>query len=347
MEEKLDDAAFINRLTGATRNVAVHVLWDLSRDGVEGEEEIARRIAVEMKQRELRMGSISPTLFLSGSEKGSLSSFEKKTVNRYIRQTVFGGHIAKKYGCGLLTLWFPDGSLYPGQVDLKRAYGNLRNALKEAQKKMDPSVLILIEYKLFEPGTYSTVIADWGSAFSIARAAGSNAGVLIDLGHHPFAVNIEQIVARLIMEGMHCGFHFNTHYAADDDHAVEPNVQMARIFFELVDGGVILNKNNSKNWALMIDQCSGRENRMHALLHSVDSLQSSLAKAILVDSNALRSLQEADEIILANRFFNSALIHADVRPVLYCARMEENLPVDPVTAYAESGYQKQIENERK
>jgi len=96
----------------------------------------------------------------------------------------------------------------------------------------------------------------------------------------------------------------------------------------------------------MIDQCSGMENRMLAVLHSIDSLQMSLAKAVLVDPQELKQLQDKDQIIMANRYFNNALLNADVRPILYTARLEKNLPVDPVSNYLNSGYQQEIENKR-
>jgi L-rhamnose isomerase/sugar isomerase len=257
------------------------------------------------------------------------------------------GKIAKELAVGLITLWLPDGSNYPGQIDLRLAIESLKQSLKEISARMDKDVNVLIEYKVFEPGTYSSLLPDWGSAFLMAKSFGSNAGVLVDLGHHFFSTNIEQIVARLIAEDMKGGFHFNTRYAADDDHAVEPNPELARIFYELISGNVIGNKNPEKNWAFMIDQCSGRENRNHAILQSVDSIQLSLAKALLVDREHLQRLQKKDEIILANRFFNNALIHADVRPIVAAARLEKNQSVDPVKAYVESGYQQKIEAERK
>ena len=97
----------------------------------------------------------------------------------------------------------------------------------------------------------------------------------------------------------------------------------------------------------MIDQCSSRENRIHAILHSVDSLQLSLAKALLVDAKQIEQYQKDDEIIMANRLFNQALIHADVRPIIYTARLEKNLPLDPLKAYFESEYQSKIETGRK
>ena len=85
---------------------------------------------------------------------------------------------------------------------------------------------------------------------------------------------------------------------------------------------------------------------MQAVLHSVDSLQQSLAKALLVDGDLLRKYQLEDKIILANRVFNDAVVGADVRPLLAKARLEKGLPLDPVEEYVKSGYQRKIESER-
>ena len=345
--QKLDDASLVNRLTGAAPTVATHILWDFSKDGLTGDYKLAEQVARAAEERGLHIGSVSPTYFLKGSYRGSLSSDDPQVRERYVDQTILGGEIAKELGIQLLTLWFPDGSLYPGQIQLRNALANLQEGLEKAVSKIDSDVTILIEYKVFEPGTYSTTVSDWGTAYLLAKHLGKNVGVLVDLGHHPHGKNIEQIVAYLIQDDMKAGFHFNTRYAADDDHAVEPNPEMARIFYELVQGQVILNNDPSKNWAYMIDQCSGRENRMHAILHSIDSLQISLARALLVDTKQLEDYQQKDEIIRANRLFNDALLLADVRPIVGAARLEKNLPLDPVDAYVESGYQDKIESERK
>ncbi|MCM8760470.1 MAG: L-rhamnose isomerase, partial [Candidatus Omnitrophica bacterium] len=341
IEQKLDDIAFIHTLTGIGSYVATHILWDFSKDGMEGDYNIAYKVKQLCEERGLKLGAVNPTYFLTGSEKGSFISPSESTRRRYIEQTILGGKIAKELGNGILSLWFPDGSLYPGQIDLKTAYIRMKESLIESYKKIPKEVTILIEYKVFEPGTYSTTIPDWGTSYTLAKSLGKNAGVLIDMGHHHHSTNIEQIVATLIAEKIRCGFHFNTRYAADDDQSVEPNPEMARIFYELAKEDVITGKDR---WVYMIDQASGRENRIHALLHSIDSLQLSLAKAAIVNTERIEALRKKDEIILANRLFNDAIINADVRPIVAQARIEKGLPVDPVKAYLESGYQQKIES---
>ena len=341
--EKLDDAAIVNELTGASGQIAAHTLWDFSNDGLEGSYDLAVEVKKAAESRELKLGSINPTYFLKGSHNGSLSSYDEKVRERYIEQTILSGRIAEDLSNKLLTLWLPDGSNYPGQLELDKLMQNTIDSLKVISENVSKTVRVLIEYKVFEPGTYSTVLADWGSALMMAQVYGPNAGVLIDMGHHFHSANIEQIVARLINSKIQGGFHFNTRYAADDDHSVEPNTELARIFYELVKGDVVFGPNK---WDLMIDQCSSRENRIQAIIHSIDSLQLSLAKAMLIDREKLLEYQKEDNIILANRFFNNALILADVRPIVYEARKNKKLPLDPIKAFKQSGYQDKIEKER-
>jgi L-rhamnose isomerase/sugar isomerase len=344
--EKLDDAALVNRLTGSTPRVATHVLWDLTEDGATGSLKVARNIKALAEQRGLKLGAVSPTYFLRGSHRGSFSADDEGVRKRYIEQTEFAADVANGLGNNLVTLWFPDGSSYPGEKELRLAYRNLKRSLAEASKRFAPGVRFLIEYKLFEPGTYSTTVPDWGTAALLANSTGPNAGVLVDLGHHHHGTNVEQIVATIIEEGIWGGLHFNTRYAADDDHAVEPNPELGRIMYELVVGDVVLSQDQKRNWAFMIDQASPRENRIMAVLHSVDSLQLALARALLVDREELRARQLADDIIGANRLFNEATMNIDVRPLVAKARIEKGAPVDPVGAYVESGYQQKIERER-
>jgi len=215
--EKIDDASFVHKLTGSSPRIATHILWDFSENGIDVNYKIVERVYEYAKEKSISLGAINPTYFLKGSHRGSFTSPEREIRKRYIEQTVIGAEIAKKFGNKLLTLWFPDGSLYPGQIELRENYERMKESLIESYKMIPKDIKILIEYKLFEPGTYSTTIPDWGTSYLLAKSLGENAGVLIDLGHHPHGVNVEQIVAILISENVYGGFHFNTRYAADDD----------------------------------------------------------------------------------------------------------------------------------
>ena len=103
-------------------------------------------------------------------------------------------------------------------------------------RHLAPDQRLLVEYKPFEPAFYHTDIADWGMAIHLARAAGPQARVLVDTGHHYNAQNIEQIVAWLLHTGLLGGFHFNDRRYADDDltlGSIDP-YQIFRIFHEIM-----------------------------------------------------------------------------------------------------------------
>ena len=97
---------------------------------------------------------------------------------------------------------------------------------------------LLVEYKFFEPGFYSTDLPDWGTAALVCRRLGARAQVLVDTGHHPLGTNVEQIVALLSAEGLLGGFHFNNRKYADDDlivGSIDP-FELFRIMREIARG---------------------------------------------------------------------------------------------------------------
>jgi L-rhamnose isomerase/sugar isomerase len=344
---KLRDAALVHKLTGAAPRVAIHGGWDMPEDVAFDDikpEHFAETRDYAIEQG-VDFGAVNPTLFLKGTHYGSLSSAIPEVRRAIIEHCKVCCEVAVRYAHNLVTYWLPDGSNYPGQRDLWGQEKLTRDALREIYDDSPDETIHLIEYKVFEPGTYSTVIPDAGTATDIADSLGDRAGVLVDMGHHWHGTNIAQIVARLIGTGRRGGFHFNTRYSADDDHAVEPNIAMYAIFCELARGGVVCADDPARNWAYMIDQCSSLENRIHAVLHSIDSLMVSLAKALVVDRTRLAEFQAEQDIIRANRVFLDAFL-TDVRPVLYVARLERGLPLDPVEAYVAGGYQERIEKER-
>src|SRR5581483_11261414 len=83
-----------------------------------------------------------------------------------------------------LSLWFADGSNYPGTANIRERKRWFEENLRAAYSELGPEQRMLIEYKPFEPAFYHTDIADWGMALHLARAAGPHAKVLVDTGHH-------------------------------------------------------------------------------------------------------------------------------------------------------------------
>ena len=205
IEEKLSDAGQVHRFTGCCPTVAVHVLWDFPSglDDLGGVRETAARYGV-------RIGAINPNTFQDQIYKhGSLGSPDPAARQAALKHLVDSVEIAKRTGSRDISLWFADGSNFPGTANIRRRRRWFEEALREVHARLAPNQRLLVEYKPFEPAFYHTDLADWGMALLMARAAGPQARVLVDTGHHYQGQNIEQIVAWLLADGMLGGFHFN------------------------------------------------------------------------------------------------------------------------------------------
>jgi L-rhamnose isomerase/sugar isomerase len=92
---------------------------------------------------------------------------------------------------------------------------------------------------------------------------------------------------------------------------------------------------NAADVVYMLDQCHNIEPKLPAVIRSVMNLQEALAKALLVDLDALRSAQSMGDVLEANRLLKDAY-DTDVRPLLASARARAGLPEDPYVAYLAS-----------
>ena len=202
---------------------------------------------------------------------------------------------------------------------------------------------LVLEYKFFEPAFYHTDVPDWGTSLLQCMALGEKAMVCLDTGHHAPGTNIEFIVAQLLRVGRLGSFDFNSRFYADDDlmvGAADP-FQLFRILHEVVRGGGFPNP----DVALMLDQCHNIENHIAGQIRSVLNVQEMLARALLIDRDALAAAQSSGDVLGAHQLFMDAF-YTDVRGDLAAWRESRGLPADPVKAFWESGYQQQIEAER-
>ena len=288
IEEKLADAGEVHKLTGVCPTVAIHVLWDLP-NGLEDAEAvggIAERYGV-------RPGSINPNLFQNQEYKhGSFGNPDARVREQALRHVYESIAIAQQLHSRDISLWFADGSNYPGSADIRQRKRCFEECLQAVHAKTSLNQRLLVEYKPFEPAFYHTDIADWGMALHMARAAGPRAKVLVDTGHHYTAQNIEQIVAWLLAENMLGGFHFNDRRYADDDltlGSIDP-YQVFRIFHEILS--FEWETGAAADIAYMIDQSHNLKGKIEAMIQTVSIAQQLFAKAALVDRERLAAAQK-------------------------------------------------------
>lgn len=340
-EEKFSDAAQVHAVTGICPTIALHVLWDCP-NGVDSTDEIqtfSTRYGVQP-------GSINPNLFQEQIYKyGSFGNPDRAVREQALLHTKESIEIARRLHSRDISLWFADGSSYPGTANIRHRKQWFEEMLKQAHLELAPGQRLLIEYKPFEPAFYHTDIADWGMALHLAQSAGPAAQVLVDTGHHYLSQNIEQIVAWLLSEQRLGGFHFNDRRYADDDltlGSIDP-YQIFRIFHEILY--YQWETGRRPEIAYMVDQSHNLKGKIEEAIQTVTMAQQLFAKAVLVEHAALSVAQNRCDLIWAESLLQDAF-HSDVRPAIEEWRLLKGLPRDPLNAFRESGYLERITKER-
>ena len=341
LEEKFSDAGEVHRWTGVCPTVALHVLWDLP-EGTSSVSEVNRLAA----RYGVRPGSINPNVVQDQVYKhGSFGNPDANVRQEALKHVLASVEIQTRLGSRDLSLWFADGSNYPGTQNIRSRKKWFEEGLAATHAKLVGNERMLVEYKPFEPAFYHTDIADWGMALLLAKSAGPRAKVLVDTGHHYQAQNIEQIVAWLLDLDMLGGFHFNDRRYADDDltmGSIDP-YQVFRIFheirmFEFETGRIA-------DIAYMIDQSHNLKGKIEAMIQTVSTAMELYAKAALVDHQKLAALQQSCELVDAENCLRDAF-STDVRPMIADWAVSKGLAADPLAGFRQSGYLERISAER-
>jgi len=335
--EKVDDAATVHRFTGVAPTVALHIPWDRVDDYGD--------LAKHAKEQGVGLGAINPNVFQEDDYRlGSVCNPDESVRRKALDHLLECVDIMDVTGSADLSLWFADGTNYPGQDSIRERQERLSSALHAVYERLGDNQRMLVEYKLFEPAFYTMDVPDWGTSYAHCVDLGPKAQVLVDTGHHAPGTNIEFIVAFLLGRSRLGGFHFNSRFYADDDlmvGAADP-YQLFRIMVEIVLGGGL---DASAGIAFMLDQCHNIEPKIPALIRSVLNVQEATAKALLVDQDALRVAQRNGDVLEANAALTDAFA-TDVRPLLAEVREELGIDPDPMGAYRRSGHFDKIRAER-
>ena len=335
--EKVSDAATVHRFTGVAPSVALHVPWDRVDDW--------GALKAHAEQEGVTLGAVNPNTFQEDEYRlGSVCNPDPAIRRKALDHLLECVEITQQVGSKHLSLWFADGTNYPGQDSIRERQDRLAEALAATYAAMPEDMTMLVEYKFFEPAFYHTDLPDWGTSLLHCLHLGPQAKVLVDTGHHAPGTNIEMIVTTLLREGRLGGFHFNSRFYADDDLMVgsaDP-FGLFRIMFELVQSDAVT---PDAGVAFMLDQCHNIEAKIPGQIRSVMNVQEATAKALLVDLDALREARATGDVLSANGLLMDAYA-TDVRPLLAQVREDLGIDPDPLAAYAASGYQQRIESER-
>ena len=343
LEQKIEDIGLIHRLTQTAGAVSLHIPWDVPNDYL-----AIKELAALNK---IKFDAVNSNTFQDQKNQketykyGSLSSTSAEVREQAIAHNKEVIEIGEKLGSKSLTVWLADGASFPGQNNFQTALTHTQNSLISIYEDMPADWKMFIEYKPYEPYFYSTVIQDWGTSLMLANGCGERAYTLVDLGHHLPNTNIEQIVSILMLKGKLGGFHFNDSKYGDDDITVGSIKPYALflIFNELVYGM----KNNPQNPELgwMIDASHNLKDPLEDLIQSLEAIQEAYAKALLIDQDALKAAQEANDVSLCQEILQDAY-RTDVRPLIREARLKIGGAINPIEVYRKLEVRGQLINER-
>lgn len=340
LEEKISDIGLLHALNRSSGAISLHIPWDIPEDAGAVRDQAAalglRFDAVNSNTFQDQPGQAQSYRF------GSLCHTDPAVRDQAVAHNLEVVRYGVELGTDVLSVWLSDGSIFPGQHNMREALQRTEDSLQKIYSGMPQDFRMLVEYKPFEPAFYATVIPDWGTSFLLTGKLGPRAKTLVDLGHHLPNTNIAQIVSTLLMEDKLGGFHFNDSKYADDDlttGSIKP-YQLFLIFYELVEGMRAWSRPmEALGW--MIDASHNIKDPLEDLLQSVEAIKLAYAQALIVDDEKLHQAQQNNDPVIAQEVLQDAF-RTDLRPLLAESRLREGAAFDPIGCYRSLEIRKQL-----
>src|SRR5437016_3264807 len=180
-EEKVDDVAALNALTGANRTISLHVPWDDPRDPVALRAH-ARDGGITFDAMNSNTFQDNPSTTGDGAVSYKFGSFAHADPD--VRKQALAHNLAVvdlgvQLGATAITVWLADGTNSPGQANFRRQFERVAEGLHELHDALPPDWELYTEHKPYEPAMYSSVNADWGTSLLLAQHAGARAKCLV------------------------------------------------------------------------------------------------------------------------------------------------------------------------
>ncbi len=345
LEEKIEDVGLIHALNRSSGAISLHIPWDIPKDA-EATKALAAQYGLAFDAVNSNTFQDQPNQALS-YKFGSLQHVDKAVRQQAIDHNIEVIRHGVALGSKSITVWLSDGSCFPGQLNFRKAFQRTLESLQEIYAALPSDWKMFIEYKCAEPNFYSMTVGDWGQSLLFANKLGEKAFTLVDLGHHLPNANIEQIVALLLMEGKLAGFHFNDSKYGDDDltvGSINP-YQLFLIFNELVEGMDARGMNHTTDLGWMIDASHNVKDPLEDLLQSVEAIQQSYAKSLLIDRKALNIAQNNNDVVRCQEILQAAY-QTDVRALVAEARLKMGGALDPLALFRSLNIRAALTKER-
>lgn len=332
-QEKIEDIAALKKHTGLIKGITANTFGLLNDFSLET---IGDYIEI-LADNDIKVTSIMPNATKSITYlHGSISNLDVAAQKSFLEHVSESLEIGKAVGAKVLSLWFGDGTNYPGATIFHQRIMQVQENLQKIYNMTPKTMEIHLEYKNFEPATYHTDIPDWGSALLFAESCGDRMKVLMDTGHHSLGTNIEYIVSLLLAKSRFGSIHINSKKYADDDlnaGAINPY----ELFLILKELNSPFQKSDYKFPTITLDEFHHTKPPILGMLQSILYIEQLYVKSLMINWDYMVEVIRRQEIAKAEHHLHEAFLF-DVSPIIQYIRAEKNLPTDSFHSFFETSY---------
>ena len=320
--EKISDAAEVHRLTALAPSVALHIPWDRVDDFC--------KLREHAESLGVRLGTINSNTFQSDEFKlGSLAHADPAIRRRRDRSSL---RVHRCHGPDRARPTSRSGWPTAPTTPAKTTCANAKTASPSRWRRCTRGSAITNGWcsstSSSSPRSTTPMFPTGARRSPTASRSASERWCASTPGTMRSAPTSSSSSTQLLRLGRLGAFDFNSRFYADDDlivGAADP-FQLFRILYEVVRGG---GYEPDSGITFMLDQCHNIEQKIPGQIRSVLNVQEMMARALLVDRDALAAAQRSGEVLAANAVFMDAFF-TDVRPALADWREERGLPRDPI-----------------
>ncbi|MGH7292844.1 MAG: sugar phosphate isomerase/epimerase family protein, partial [Myxococcota bacterium] len=259
-----------------------------------------------LKQAGLQAIAITPEIYNKDFVKGGFTNPDPKVRAKAIDLVSRAAELARDLDCDYVKLWpGQDGVDYPFQANHSELWKFSVDAVRELATNF-PDLKFAIEYKPREPRNRMFFSSAAVTLLAIEEMARDNVGILLDFGHSLYGGESPAEAARLIMSRNRLfAIDVNDNFRGWDDDMVVGSVHLLETF-------EFFHALHEANWegVWQLDQFPFREDPVQAAKDGVATMRAFHHALQLLDHDALRAAQAAQDALLAQRIAKKALYRA-------------------------------------
>jgi xylose isomerase len=261
-------------------------------------------VADALERNNLRAIAVTPEIYTRKFVKGAFTNPDAGVRREAIELISAGAEVARELGCDYVKLWpGQDGWDYPFQADYAEIWKYSLDGVKELATNF-PDLKFAIEYKPREPRNRMVFSGVAKTLLGIEEIGLPNVGILLDFGHSLYGGESPAEAAQLaISRGRLFAIDVNDNFRGWDDDMVVGSVHLTEtfeFFWTLRDSG----------WdgVWQLDQFPFREDQVQAARDGIEVMRAIYRALDLVDRDALRAAQRAQDALAAQRIVRKALL---------------------------------------